>query len=261
MLYGWIEIGASNNTLFKGENNDDIIIRTIYDNKIILGNTNGTNADAAMYIKGNNVGVFKVPDSNVSLDVNGVAVLKSAQVGLSNLPSKLTLNADLIIKDKSVSFSNTNELSLLNNNAICDINYNNVPRIQITNGNGITLNDNVYINNDVYATAFNLTSDARFKTNIQCSDIESDIDILRKLQVMDYDFILSPSTYRRTKGFIAQEVEKVFPIAVTDRRKNDVDISPIKTLDTAQITALNTSALQAILARLEKLEKYVYENK
>ena len=44
MLYGWIEIGASNDTLFANEVPQDIIVRTIYDNKIILGNTDGIRA-------------------------------------------------------------------------------------------------------------------------------------------------------------------------------------------------------------------------
>lgn len=255
MLYGWIEIGASNNSLFRSESNEDIIVRTIYDNKIILGNTNGTNANAAMYIKGNNVGILKVPDTNVALDVSGFAVLKSAQVGLSNLPSQLILNADLVMKDKSTNFLSTNELCIVNNNSVCTFKYNNTSRLQITDGNGISLNDNVFITNDVYATAFNLTSDISFKQNIKPSDAEKDCSTLRNLQVVDYDFMLQNGATRHTKGFIAQHVESVFPTAVSERNDN------IKTLDTAQIIALNTSVIQSLLSRIERLEKYVYENK
>lgn len=260
MLYGWLEIGASNNALFASENNDDIILRTIYNNKIILGNTNGTQAQAAMYIKGNNVGVYKVPDSNVSLDVNGFTVLKTAQVGLSDLATRLTLNGDFIIKDKAVTFSNNMELSFVNSNASCDIYYNGVSRMQVTNGNGITLNDTVYVTKDCYATAFLLTSDIRFKDNIAPTDKPSDVHILKGIEVKNYDLIANREVpvKHNIKGFIAQQMETVFPNAVYERPTRG---APMKTIDVAQVTALNTSVLQTLLSRIEELEKYVYENK
>jgi hypothetical protein len=249
MLYGWIEVGLSNNTLFSNEVDQDIILRTIYSNKIILGNTDGTAANAAIYILGNNVGLKKVPQSNVALDVDGAAVLKSLQVGISNLPTQLALNGDLIIKDKAQNFGNAMQLMVTNNNAAIDYMYNGVNRVKMTDGQGITLNDNVFVTNDVYANAYHLTSDLRFKQNISPTIPKRDMKTLQKLQVKDYELIVNPGN--RVKGFIAQEVEEVFPQAITD-------CGDKKTIDINQITALNTSVLQSVLKRLDELECEVY---
>jgi hypothetical protein len=265
MLYGWIEVGLSNNTLFRNEADQDIIIRTIYDNKIILGNTNGVNADGAMYIKGNNVGIYKVPNSNVSLDVNGFTVLKSAQVGYSNLPTELVMNGRFVMKDVAKDFASNMEMLVTNSNNVFNMKYNDIQRIQVTDGNGITMNDNVYIINDVYANAFQLTSDIRLKSNVIDSDKEGDINILRHIDIKDYDI-----GGRRTKGFIAQNVETVFPGAVLERRggggggaggmggvEGVCGVSAMKTIDTNQLLAVNTSVLKSLLERVEALERLV----
>ena len=262
MLYGWIEVGLSNNTLFRNETDQDIIVRTIYNNKIILGNTNGTSADAALYILGNNVGIKKVPESNVLLDVDGFSVLKSLQVGLSNNPTEFTLNGDMILKDKARNFDSNMELKCINNNNYFEMYYNNVKRVKITDGLGIDLNDNVYITNDVFANAFQLTSDERFKQNIVNTTCSNDIDILKQIQVKDFQMIAHPE--KPVKGFIAQQIESIFPQAILEKKgyiETKGILNDIKTIDTNQILALNTSVLQSLLSRIETLEKFMYENK
>ena len=246
MLYGWIEVGASNNTLFSNEVDQDIILRTIYNNKIILGNTDGTSAKAAVYILGNNVGFKKVPQSNVALDVDGFAVLKSAQVGISNLPTFLSLNGDFIVKDITKNYDPSMQMVVTNSNAGIEFKYNGVKRFKMTDGLGIDLNDNIYVTNDVYANAYHLTSDSRFKKNIISSDPVKDLDILEQLRVTDYELLANPG--KPVKGFIAQNVEHIFPQAVTE-------IQDKKTLDINQITAINTSVLQSLIKRIQKLEE------
>ncbi|MGA2245701.1 MAG: tail fiber domain-containing protein [Verrucomicrobiota bacterium] len=61
-----------------------------------------------------------------------------------------------------------------------------------------------------------VTSDHRIKKNLKKSDPGTDFDLLNRLQVTDYNYI-DTVTYgdQRKKGLIAQEVEKVFPQAVT----------------------------------------------
>lgn len=246
MLYGWIEVGLSNNTLFRHENDQDIIIRTIYNNKIILGNTNGVNADAAMYIQGNNVGIYKVPDSNVSLDVNGLTVLQRAQVGHSNMPTEVVVNGQIILKDAQKDFSTDMEMRIANSNNIYTMQYNDIERIRVTDGNGISMNDNVYVTNDVYATAFQITSDIRFKTNVTDTNKEEDVTVVKGVVVKDYDM-----NGKRRKGFIAQNIADLYPNAVMSRKWQGEDI---KTIDANQILALNTSVLQNLIERVEKLE-------
>ncbi|MDO8368084.1 MAG: tail fiber domain-containing protein [Saprospiraceae bacterium] len=70
--------------------------------------------------------------------------------------------------------------------------------------------------NRVKASEFNAYSDRRIKKDLQLSDCHSDLAILKKLRVTDYrhiDELKNGSSFK--KGFIAQEVETVFPQAVT----------------------------------------------
>lgn len=255
MLYGWIEVGASNNNVFTNTNNEDIIVRTIKDNnKIILGNSLSNAASpitAAVYIRGNNVGINKVPDSNVMLDVNGLTVLHTCHVGLSNTSTSLTLNGTFWIQDVASTYAPAYAITHSNN--VLSIGYSNIQRLQITNGVGLTLNDNVTITKDVFSTGFNLVSDERTKKDIHTSDAVCDVATLENLRVRNFT---RRSTSAPIKGFIAQEVEKTFPQAVVS-----CPSSNMKTVDIAQIVALNTSVLQFILRKIEHLENYVAENK
>lgn len=259
MLYGWIEVGASNNSVFSSTNNDDIIIRTIRDtNKIIIGNSDTTNPNpiaSAMYIKGNNVGIYKVPDANVALDVNGFTVLRSCQVGLSNAPTSLTVNGTYVMKDVAQTFATTTtDIIITNSNNEFKIGYPSASRITVTNGNGMTLNDTVVVTKDIFSTGFNLTSDRRLKTNICSSDVKDDIVKLSRLRVCDYALKHTESDGNRIKGFIAQEVEECVPGAVKD-------MMGVKTIDITQIVALNTSVIQHLLDRIETLQNYIESNK
>lgn len=245
MLYGWIEVGASNNTLFSNEVDQDIILRTIYNNKIIIGNTDGISAKAAVYVVGNNVGMKKVPQSNVSLDVDGFAVLKSAQVGISNLPTYLCLNGDFIVKDITKNYDPSMQMVITNSNAQIEFKYNGIKRFKMSDGQGIDLNDNIYVTNDVYANAYHLTSDSRFKQNITQSCPKADTHIIQSLQISDYQLINNPD--RQIKGFIAQNIEQVLPQAVTE-------VGDKKTIDINQITAVNSSVIQDLLKRISKIE-------
>lgn len=332
MLYGWIEVGASNNLLFSSESNEDIILRTIYDySKLILGNTNGTNIDAGMYIYGNNVGIQKVPDSNIQLDVIGTGRIKNMFIGYSNQPGLTTINGRTIWKDITKDSSTSMQWDLLNSNESAIYKYNGVERMKITDGLGMTLNDTVYVTQDVFANAYQTTSDQRLKKNIVPSDGFADENVIKQIRVYDYLMNEKP-----TKGFLAQEIEAVYPNAITCKRglipqkhsaiynvdvpclevQGTVDIhggdeiivthgSPIvrnvykvqevemtdsvcrlyldsytslteddstisiegqivddiRTVDMNQILALSTSVVQGLLARIETLEKFVYENK
>ena len=259
MLYGWIEVGASNDNIFSQEVSQDIILRTIYNNKIIMGNTNGVRATAALYIQDNNVGVQKVPEAGVALDVNGKAVIKELQVGISNNPTSLVVNGDIIIKDQSKAFASNMQMMITNDNDETVVKYNDIQRIKVTNGNGLEINDNLLVTNDVFATAFQITSDERFKTNITNTETAKDVATIKQIQVRDYEMKSCP--LKVVKGFIAQELETVFPQAIIPKRGLDdhgVMLHDIKTIDTNQVLAMNTSVIQCLLARVEELEKIVY---
>ena len=214
-LKGWLEIGMSNPNIFQYQSNSDILFRT-YDesnsNKIIVGNTSSNNTPnclGAMYISNNSVGVRKMPGSNIVVDVNGnMAISSNLYIGTLSTLSTSTFVGDIVIAN-----SNTSNMYIANTSNSFKMTYGDVERLKITNGNGLYFNDNVYIANDVYATSFHMTSDKHLKNNIRQSKQFEDLQTLLRLNVCDFEYKCDPYKQKR-KGFIAQEVEEVFPQAI-----------------------------------------------
>jgi hypothetical protein len=95
----------------------------------------------------------------------------------------------------------------------CYLAYNNGAPVNCTTSYG---QFSIFADNRVLAAEFNAVSDARIKNIIGQSDARRDLSILTRLKVTDYshkDFIAKGSEAK--KGFIAQEVETVFPEAVS----------------------------------------------
>lgn len=65
---------------------------------------------------------------------------------------------------------------------------------------------------------FNAFSDSRIKENLSVSDLNDDLNLLKQFKVTDYQFkdFLTQGN-RPSKGFIAEEVEQIFPQAVSHR--------------------------------------------
>jgi hypothetical protein len=214
ILTGWIEIGMSNPNVFSSQCNNDLLIRTFDNsniNKIIVGNTSSNNtpyAVGAMYILSNNIGLKKVPRSNVDLDVNGLINSSFQTIGTTSSPGYMTLTGDL-----TVCNSNTSNMLLTNTSNTFKMIYGNVERLRLTNGQGAFLYDNVYVTNDVYANSYHMTSDCNLKQNIIPSNGSKDIEKLMQLQVCDYTL---KKTGKKSKGFIAQNVETLMPDAVQE---------------------------------------------
>lgn len=69
--------------------------------------------------------------------------------------------------------------------------------------------------NSIRAAEFHAVSDKRIKTNFALSNAKSDLDIIKQIQVTNYshiDTLANGSAIK--KGFIAQQVESVFPQAI-----------------------------------------------
>jgi hypothetical protein len=116
-----------------------------------------------------------------------------------------------------------------------------VTQLAFANGNGVV--GSISTNNS--ATAFNTSSDRRIKNNISTTTMG--IAELLKLPVRDFSFKADPS-HATTTGFIAQELEQVFPSAVTTN--GDDGAGPLATLpwsvDYGRITPLIVKAVQDI---------------
>jgi hypothetical protein len=102
------------------------------------------------------------------------------------------------------------------------------------------------------------TSDARVKDQIQSLD-EDFIGKIRALGVVSFRYKnigIFRDTGRRHVGFVAQEVQKIIPDAVCgepDAAYENGDIIP-QSLNAIPLIAMNTGAIQQLLARVETLE-------
>ncbi|HWB34039.1 MAG TPA: tail fiber domain-containing protein [Candidatus Paceibacterota bacterium] len=117
----------------------------------------------------------------------------------------------------------------------------NTTAMRFVNSNGIVGS----ITTSGSATAYNTSSDRRLKDNIVATS--HGLDDLLKIDVADFNFKNSTST---TQGFIAQQLEDIYPYAVTTNGDDgNVPLSPTSTpwsVDYGRITPLIVSAVQDI---------------
>lgn len=103
------------------------------------------------------------------------------------------------------------------------------------------------------STAYNTTSDYRLKTNV--ADMTDGLSKLKALRPVTFEWKNNPSL-GPVCGFIAHEVQSVFPQAVTgekDAVNADGSIKP-QGLDQSTLVSLLVSAVQQLSARIEALE-------
>jgi len=105
--------------------------------------------------------------------------------------------------------------------------------------NTYTLGGNLTVNGDV-----NSTSDISLKTNIKT--LESATEKLIQMRGVEFDWI---SSEKRSIGFIAQEVEEIFPELV------NITENGIKTVQYQSIIAVLVESIKQLNGRIEELEK------
>lgn len=201
MLYGWLEIGASNISVFSSQCNQDIVLRTAQsNNKIMVGNqmyslSSGSNVLAGMYILNNNIGIRTIPAVDQQLDING----------------NLRTNKTFFLTESVPDVSNQTAFVTNSNNAL-HIFYNSNPKMNFTNSN-IYITDTVFSSHDFFAPAFNIISDSNFKRDIEESAPITDFQCLSSVKVCNYRMV-NDTSGNTIKGMIAQQIEDVFPQAV-----------------------------------------------
>jgi hypothetical protein len=111
-----------------------------------------------------------------------------------------------------------------------------------------------YIGQSASAVTYNTSSDRRIKENLATSTVG--LDALMQLPVYSFDFINDPS-HASTTGFIAQELYKVFPYAVSTNGDNGlVALGATSTpwsVDYGRVTPLIVSAVQDLNLKVEAL--------
>jgi Chaperone of endosialidase len=119
-----------------------------------------------------------------------------------------------------------------------------------SNGTGI----GTITNNNNTAVAYNTSSDRRLKENIATTT--AGLSTLMQIPVNEFHFI-SDSNKTRTQGFIAQDLYKYYPYAVTTN--NDNGVTPLGAsstpwqVDYGRITPLIVRAVQELNLKIEDL--------
>jgi Chaperone of endosialidase len=119
--------------------------------------------------------------------------------------------------------------------------------------NGVLVGD---ITTNGTSTAFNTTSDARLKENI--NTYEGALAKLSQVKVYDYNYKADPSKKHQI-GFLAQELNKVYPQAVTPGGAN-ANTNPW-TVDYSKVVPLLTKAIQEQQAQIEAQNAEIKELK
>ena len=115
-MYGWFEPGGGINKYFQNTQMIDVLLRSCsYSNNIVIGNGYGfssspysSNGPAAIYIRENNVGIKKIPDPSVSLDVTGQV---RTDTGFSTTDASLSgPNTGWYATSSNMGYANSNYL-------------------------------------------------------------------------------------------------------------------------------------------------------
>ncbi|KKN91747.1 hypothetical protein LCGC14_0214150 [marine sediment metagenome] len=111
------------------------------------------------------------------------------------------------------------------------------------------------VSGSAHASSFPVSSDVRFKTNVD--QITNVLDKLDKIQGVSFDWnelykSLGRSTGHREIGLIAQEVETVFPELVTTWGEENY-----KAVDYSRMTAVLVEAIKELKAENEMLEQRI----
>ncbi len=132
-----------------------------------------------------------------------------------------------------------------------------------SNNNPHTDSYGIYCDSRIAASAFDSTSDSRIKTDLLVTDSAADLGVLLGIQITDYyykDSLMNGN--RPQKKVIAQQVESVFPQAVTQKPGIIPDIlSGAKTNDgwVMLVTDLKVGDKVRLLADKESLVQEVLE--
>ena len=189
----------------------------------------------------------------MTLDASGnLLVGKTAGYGSSEA-NTIQLKSFLVFgPDNTGSASNRNWINGANGSAAGNLDWtvssanNNWPnfayRMQLTSA-GATYNT---------TGTWGTISDARLKENI--SDARNYLNDLLKLRVVKYSLKEESSAVATKLGFIAQEVEQVFPNLVEKSDKEYEGGEGIRTVKTTVLIPMLLKAIQELTARVEALE-------
>ncbi len=202
-----LEIKGTNNTAFQVAGSDRMVVTSTglsvtgtgtFSNGLTV--SSGTSQFNNITFSGNSISC----SADLNIRHNGVTKL-------SITTTDVTMPTHLVVTGTGATYTSASSLAYYANDGGSSCQWRGCLA-----ANTPTTNNSINGSNRVRATEFNAYSDRRIKTDITCSDSRRDMEILQGLQVANYrhrDFISRGTDFK--KGFIAQEVETVFPEAVT----------------------------------------------
>lgn len=116
---------------------------------------------------------------------------------------------------------------------------------------------NVFVGGTLYAAQVS-ASDSRVKTNVL--DITNGIQKIKALRPVDFQWIEDINPYdirKRSYGFIADEVEEIFPQLVFEKKNNEIE--DFKHLDYQSFHGLSIKAIQELISKVESMESKISE--
>ena len=234
---------ASYDTLFNYSTNKDIYLRAgAAAGKIVIGDQNTGTVELTgpgNKIISGNVGIGTASPSAL-LHVAGVTRVNELIIG----ETQNTYNGSI-----EITYNDLSNYGIFFNDT--NTGAQNAPALQFyRNGGGV---GNVSLTNS--STAYNTSSDRRLKENI--ADSAAGLGALMQIPVRDFNFIADPGK-TRVQGFIAQELYKIYPKAVTvggdDAKKKPwaVDYGRVTPLIIKAVQELK-SLFDGLVAKVEKL--------
>ena len=216
-------------------------------NEIVIGATaRGLGSNTAVYgnnsilkhvFSRGNVGIGGITDPTEALDVNGsVNVRSGLSGGHNNMGGNFHIDSAPVVNSGIyLNWSGGGTSTIVGNGA---------------GGPG-----------PISAAAFNVASDQRLKENIQST--RYGLESVLKMEVKDYNYI-SDKQQTLSTGFMAQDLVKIFPAAVTvgtDEVDADGNLKRPWSIDYSKLTPVIVKALQEqqvviddLVKRIERLE-------
>jgi hypothetical protein len=200
-------------------------------------------------------------NSTLTGDTNVMSLLSNGNVGIGTASPNTLLSVNGTASFGTNTSIGSGFVSIVFNKNT----YNGLTLQQTTNDTGggdllafnNTSNSNIgSISSNASSVAYNTTSDRRLKENIATTT--AGLDILLQIPVDNFDFISDP-THTQTQGFIAQDLEKIYPEAVTTNGDNGtVPLGATSTpwaVDYGRITPLLIKSVQDIATLSDTFKK------
>ena len=251
-LYGTTSTGADTKIAFDGEAQDYHI--GLDDSADVLSMGKGTTlGTTTAFTIGStpSIGFFRDAGANNLISVRpGGATLTAANVegstfyieqatqNFDNASSTISVQAAMSVRAQTYTGDNAT-LTLTEAASI----YAEVP----VGGSNVSIGTaySILATGVIKCTSVTETSDIAFKENVQT--IDSAIDTVKKLRPVTFDW---KEDKKSAAGFIAQDVEELFPYVVDGESGN-------KSIKSTGILAQVTKALQESIEKIETLEKQV----